>query len=320
MDFAQFTRLVPYFSEVEKVVLEGWGESLLHPDLADAIRLVKSQGAEAGFVTSGYGLDYPRAEELVRAGVDFIGFSLAGASASVHESIRVNSRLTHITAALQYLREAKKRLAAVNPRVHLIYLMLEDNIHEVPQLPSQAREMGVTEVILTNLIQMSTSQQAAQAVFTCGEKPEKEYAALIAAALLKAKENGVVLKAPGLIPEEVAVCAENPLENVYIDTTGEVSPCVYLYPPVNSPFTRIFCGQKTSQEKLSFGNIFQEPWAAIWNREAYRDFRAVFTARNKAGQDWNERILNPGGSGRHDSPSLPDFPSVCATCHKRLGV
>ncbi|HBZ55990.1 MAG TPA: hypothetical protein DEO88_11350, partial [Syntrophobacteraceae bacterium] len=101
MDFDHFRNLSPYFRHVSNVVLEGWGEPLIYPHLLDAVRLVKSQGARAGFVTSGYGLTRDYGANLLRSGLDFIGFSLAGASASTHEAIRTGSRHDQLLQAIQ---------------------------------------------------------------------------------------------------------------------------------------------------------------------------------------------------------------------------
>jgi len=53
MNINDFKRLIPYLKDVETVILEGWGESLLHKNLIEAIRLVKEGGSEVGFVTKG---------------------------------------------------------------------------------------------------------------------------------------------------------------------------------------------------------------------------------------------------------------------------
>ena len=50
-----FKKIVPYMKDVENVVLEGWGESLMHKDLIQCIHLVKKEGSRVGFVTSGSG-------------------------------------------------------------------------------------------------------------------------------------------------------------------------------------------------------------------------------------------------------------------------
>src|SRR5512133_2303701 len=93
MPLEDFKKILPYLTEVETVVLEGWGESLLHRDLSQCIRLVKEKGSQVGFVTSGFGLTRDRVSEIIRAGVDFVGFSVSGTSPETHDAIRVNSHL-----------------------------------------------------------------------------------------------------------------------------------------------------------------------------------------------------------------------------------
>ena len=92
MTVAEFAAVARGLGEVESVVLQGWGEPLLHGGLVDVVRIAKA-GAQApagggapsappavGFVTSGKGLDARYAAELVAAGVDFMGFSVAGSA------------------------------------------------------------------------------------------------------------------------------------------------------------------------------------------------------------------------------------------------
>ena len=98
---------------------------------------------------------------------------------------------------------------------------------------------------------------------------------------IKAKELGITFRIHPLSPTDVAVCEENPLRNLYISVDGEVSPCVYLYPPLPSPFKRIFCGKEYTMNNLSFGNIFKESFDAIWDKKGYADFRYPFEQRKR---------------------------------------
>ena len=69
--------------------------------------------------------------------------------------------------------------------------------------------------------------------------------------------------------------------NLYISAEGEVSPCVYLYPPLPSPFKRIFCGKEYWIEKVSFGNIFRDSFSAIWNQAIMSSSETEFMEREK---------------------------------------
>ncbi|MEE8329809.1 MAG: radical SAM protein [Thermodesulfovibrionia bacterium] len=336
MSYDDFKKLTPYLKDVERVVLEGWGESLLHKNLPEILRLVKAEGPEAGFVTSGKGLDKAYIDELINAGVDFIGFSLSGGSSRTHNSIRVNSDFEVLLEDIKTFNEIKAGRKLKKPKLHIVYLMLMDNIFEIPSLIGIAKSIGIEDIILINLIHVSNEWQEKQRVFTCLKSPltplfqrgakaviqrgaNGEHGEILKEAEIKARELKINLKLPSLSPTEVYVCEENPLENLYISTDGEVAPCVYLYPPVSSPFKRIFCGAERQTKKLSFGNIFSEPFSDIWDKREYMDFRKCFMLRReRGGQPPLSAYM--GSIRRKETSVLPKAPDQCTTCHKMLGV
>jgi len=345
-----FKNISGYFSKAENIVLQGWGEPLLYRNLIDAVRIVKEKGASAGFVTSGSGLERELISELINTGTDFIGFSLAGATAKTHNSIRMNSDFELLLENIRFLNAVKKEKRLDKPRLHIVYLMLKDNITDVPALVELAKHTGINDIILTNLIHVSNEWQEGRKVFRCqhphpdpppsrgreelettitspspcgrgrGGGGNEAYEEILQVAEAKAKKLKINLRQPSLSPVDVPVCEENPLRNLYISVDGEVSPCVYLYPPVPSPFKRIFCGNKFETEKASFGNIFRESFDIIWNSKEYVEFRERFILRKRRFEEMYSPFWNLDGLKRFEMMPLPDPPEHCRTCHKVLGV
>ncbi|MDZ4122549.1 MAG: SPASM domain-containing protein, partial [Candidatus Cloacimonadaceae bacterium] len=175
--------------------------------------------------------------------------------------------------------------------------------------------IGISEVILLNIIQVTNIEQDSQKTFSCEEG--SLYKDTLKAAESTARKLNISLPMPAISPQDVAVCSENPLDNLYISVDGAVSPCVYLYPPVPSPFTRIFCGNEDLTHHVSFGNIFTEPFDEIWAKKKYRDFRNAFASRQKRWTEAYDALLEMRLP--KDSP-VPDPPSPCRTCHKILGL
>jgi MoaA/NifB/PqqE/SkfB family radical SAM enzyme len=313
-----FKKLLPYLREVETVVLEGWGESLLHKDLSQCIRLVKKEGPQVGFVTSGMGLAKDRISKLIEAGLDFVGFSVSGTTPEKHDAIRVNSHLQEVLQSIRLFHEEKKRQGLLRPKMHIVFLMVKDNIFEVPFVPAFAKEVGIEEVVLTNICHCINVWQEENRVFVW-ESGENKYEKIVKQAEANARALKIRLKRPSLSAIDIPVCEENPLGNLYISAEGEVSPCVYLYPPLPSPFKRIFCSKEYWQEKVSYGNIFREPFPAIWNRRNYEQFRNHFVEREKRFKELYASLW--------DSPKMKDArgnvlshpPESCKTCHKILG-
>jgi MoaA/NifB/PqqE/SkfB family radical SAM enzyme len=319
MPFDAFKKLLPYLKDVEAVILEGWGESLLYPNLTECIRLIKREGPQVGFVTSGKGLTQSRASELVAAGLDFVGFSIAGTTPETHAAIRVNSHLSEIFDGVRLFNEERTRQGTPGPKVHLVFLMLKDNMQEVSEVPMLAKEMGVEEVFLTNICHTISTWQEEQRIFTWEEKANP-YDKIVTKVEDRAKKLNVKLKRPSLSATDVPVCEENPLGNLYISAQGEVSPCVYLHPPLPSPFKRIFCGREYWIEKLSFGNAFQVPFSEIWNRAPYVDFRSRFVQRDKKSRELFLSLLEGTKPGIPQREAFPEPPDPCKSCHKILGL
>ena len=319
MALENFKKILPYLRDVETVVLEGWGESLLHKDLSECIKLVKKEGSKVGFVTSGMGLTEERVAELVEAGLDFVGFSIAGTTPAIHDAIRINSHLPNVLGAIRLFQEEKKRRGLQRPNIHLIYLMLKDNIREVPSVPAFAKEAGLEEVILTNICHTINLWQETQRVFVW-EDVENKYEETLQRAEINARALNIHLRKPSLSAVDVPVCAENPFSSLYISAEGEVSPCVYLYPPLPSPFKRIFCEKEYLTEKVTFGNIFRDPFPVIWNSSEYDAFRNRFHAREKAYRDLCFSLWDSPRLDHVREPVLPEPPEPCKPCHKILGL
>jgi MoaA/NifB/PqqE/SkfB family radical SAM enzyme len=317
MPLDNFQKLAPYFKNVEAVVLEGWGESLLHPHLIDCIRLVKQEGSQVGFVTSGKTLNEAYITELVKAGPDFIGFSLSGASPQTHDAIRVNSNLAELTQHIHFFQETKARLNKSNPKFHIVYLLLRNNIHELPLLLRLAKDLNIEEVILIHIALVSNAWQEEQKVFA--DTPNPEYEAILQEGERLAKELKIQYKRPSLTPRDMPVCSENPLQNLYISVKGNVSPCVYLNPPLPTPFTRLFRGKSHTLEKLKYGNIFSDSFEPVWGRKEYVEFRNCFEMREKRFQDHYASLLDPDKMKGTGANSPPPPPIPCHTCYKILG-
>lgn len=340
MSIDAFRKISPYFKDVENVILQGWGEPLLHKNLIDAIRIVKAEGSQVGFVTSGKGLTRDYISDILNTGIDFIGFSFAGATANTHNSIRVNSAFEMLLNSIHTFNKIKTDHKLKKPKLHIVYLMLKDNISEIPAMLKLANELGIEEVFLTNLIHVTNDWQDKQRVFRCDKHPhpnpnpsaspspcgrgrgggvDEDYEKILKETEIKARELKINLRRPSLSAQDVPVCEENPLGNLYISVDGEVSPCVYLHPPVPSPFKRIFCGNQNNIKKLSFGNIFRESFQNIWNTKRYTEFRNSFINRKRKSEQRYLYFLNMDRK-KLLKESLPQPPEQCRTCHKMLGV
>jgi MoaA/NifB/PqqE/SkfB family radical SAM enzyme len=318
MTMEDFQKIIPYLKDVESVVLEGWGESLLHPNLAEIVRLAKKEGPSVGFVTSVMGLNHGYMERLLDAGLDFMGFSLAGATPRTHNSIRVHSDLEKLIQEIRSLQALKASRKLELPRLHIVFLLLKASIAEAPLIIDLAKDLGIGEVILIHLAQVSNTWQEEQKCFSRNGFPE--YENILQEVEAKSRESKISLRRPSLAAQDVPICAENPLRNLYISVKGNVSPCVYLNPPVNSPFLRIYDGKECLAEKVKFGDILNEPFERIWQREEYVSFRNSFSCRQERFDELASALWDPDRRRRFSQDPVPPPPVPCQTCHKMWGV
>jgi MoaA/NifB/PqqE/SkfB family radical SAM enzyme len=203
--------------------------------------------------------------------------------------------------------------------MHIVFLMVKENISQLPSVPSFARQIGIEEVVLTNICHCINVWQEKNRVFVW-ERSDNEYEKIVKQTEADAHNLGLRLKRPSLSAINVPVCEENPLGNLYISANGEVSPCVYLYPPLPSPFKRIFCGREHWIEKVSFGNIFTDPFPTIWNGGNYEQFRSRFMEREKGVRDLYFSLWDSPKLKNSQAETLPDPPGSCRTCHKIIGI
>lgn len=321
MPIDNFGRLAPYFRNVENVVLEGWGEPLLYKDLTEAVKIVKDAGSHPGFITSGWGLTRDRIADLVGNGLDFIGFSLAGATPETHASIRVNSDLSDIVEAIECFNRIKADNNLQKPSMHIVFLVLRDNLAEIPPLLDLAKRIGIEVVVLINLAMVTNEWQNNQKIFTCDNRDSDP---VLEEAEIKAAELGITLRQCRTSPQNLAVCEEDPLRNLFISVDGEVAPCVYLHPPTTSGITRIYCDHDVTMERLSFGNIFAKPLEHIWDSRDYAEFRGILASRKKKIKKLYSYDASSGSNAerlrRLRDETLPDPPAPCRTCHRMLGL
>lgn len=132
---------------------------------------------------------------------------------------------------IQTFIEIKKTEKLKKPDLHLVYLMLKDNISEVPLLIQLAKDTGIETVILTNIIHVTNEWQEKQRIFSCNKSSlhppsipplvrgdaerlkdgKGDYEEILKEAEAKAKDLNIRLRYPSLSPIEVSICEENPL-------------------------------------------------------------------------------------------------------------
>lgn len=95
--------------KVKNVVLHTVGESLLHPNIVDMIKLAKSKGFITRLSSNGTLLNPNLSKSLVESGLDQFRFSLEGAKKETYENIRIGGDFNTLLANMKALKEIRDK-------------------------------------------------------------------------------------------------------------------------------------------------------------------------------------------------------------------
>jgi len=308
-------KIAPHLGLFGLVYLQGWGEPMLHPDLWDMLAMAQEKGCTTGFTTNGAYLQDEQNQRLVDMGVNLISVSFAGTAATVHESLRTHSEFSQLCKNFESLAKLKKQKGVEDPWLELHFLMTRANLNEFPSLVELGASLGANEIVATNLSYAPSLELDRMHVF--GEQPLSEDIEIIGQAKTNAERLNIPLRVyPLQIEPQTLVCDADPINTVYINHRGEVTPCVYLGLTVPGKIPRYYHGEAHPFDTLSFGNVSIGLEQALQGkgREA---FVAAFKRRNISKVPL---AIFTYLTEQTESDELPLPPAPCQHCYKMLGI
>jgi len=151
---ATFAALKDTFPSLDALVLNGIGEPLLNPHLEKFIARAKREMPAhgwIGFQSNGLLLNNLRAISLVHAGLDRICLSMDGVSPSTFSAIRAGGQLLDLECALSAVTSAKDICSRPNLQIGVEYVVMRDNLEELPAALSWAAARGAGFAIVSHL-------------------------------------------------------------------------------------------------------------------------------------------------------------------------
>ncbi len=272
MDFNLYCRIVDQFTNLQTLHLQGLGEPFLHPRFFDMVTYAANKGVRVTTNTNLTTLSPKRALLTVASGLDTLHFSIDGTTAETYERIRVNAHFDKVLANLGNLVEARQRLGSALPHLHMVMVIMRQNLAELPDLVRLASQYGAEEVFAQQL-----SHDFGDPAFHKNFQPLNDYVKeqsllyedperierYFGQARALAKELGVVLRLPRPRPKPYPANMPGrdrcdwPWSSAYISFQGYAMPCCIA----------------SSPEVIELGLINGDNFDAIWNGEAYNRFR-----------------------------------------------
>lgn len=252
-----FAALWPLMRRTARVHLQGWGEPLLHPHFFDFVELAIRAGCRVSTTTCGLHMNDTVAEKLVVCGVDVVAFSLVGTD-ETSNAARAGVSFARVEAAVRTLQRVRKARVGVHLEVHLAYLLLWSVRKALRGLPALMDDWDVHGAVISTLDFIARPEFAAEAILPADTDKITEAAALIAHA-----QTAATRPIWAALPENSPApqCKERVHKTLYVDAEGQVSPCIYLNVPGNSPRRRVV------------GNVLTTDACTLWADPDYTHFR-----------------------------------------------
>jgi putative metalloenzyme radical SAM/SPASM domain maturase len=150
-----FLSLAPAFPHLEALILNGIGESLLHPGLEEYIRIAKHEmpaGSWIGFQSNGLLLGEKKAFSLVEAGLDRICLSLDATCPDTFRKIREGGEVDDLDQAFAALRAAARQYPESELQIGVEFVVMRDNISQLPDVLRWSASRGASFAIVSHLL------------------------------------------------------------------------------------------------------------------------------------------------------------------------
>lgn len=210
-----FRRVLPGLARARSLVLTGFGEPLLHPDLAEMIALAREampRDAQIGFQSNAMLLDRHVARALLQAGLTRLCVSVetVGESADARDPLHGGPFLAAVEAGLDALAQARalvpKTPAEAPPfEFGLQFVLMRSTLPELPGVIRFAARHGAAFVLASHVLPYR-AEDAAESLF-CPDTEEAR--ALYDAWRERAAREGLDLSRAHGLPWKYAKTAED---------------------------------------------------------------------------------------------------------------
>jgi radical SAM protein with 4Fe4S-binding SPASM domain len=245
------------------------------------IEHARKAGCRVSTTTNGMPLDQVNITRLVASGIDHVAFSLAGIGKK-NDGMRRGTEFNTLLGAISGVAAVKKALASDTPEVNVAYLLLRSGLSSLTEIVPSLEGRGIENVIISTLDFVPARELESERITPKNEAEYRDLKSKLDGVVEGGKRAGIAIQYHLADPgHKKRTCTENIGRALVVSADGAVSPCVFTNIPV-SGVSHIVEGCDEIYERLTFGNLSEDPLSSIWRNERYTDFRKSF-----------RRALNP---------------------------
>ncbi len=216
------------------------------------VKICKSKNIYTEFVTNGTLLNEKKSGELINSGLDKLFISLDSIRPENYESVRKGAKFREVIENVKEFIRQRKSLGKSQPSVGVVVVLMNRNQQELAEIIDFVYHLGVDSVLIKGL---NTAYLEQPGHLQYDTEEFEEFFSLRED--FKSKGFDIQLSTPH--NKKVRRC-HWPWTSAFLTVNGDITPCC------NCP----------DSARLSFGNLFQQPFLEIWNSREYRDFRSIF--------------------------------------------
>ena len=124
------------------------GEPYLHPQFLDMVQYAASKNIYTATSTNAHYLKDENARLTVESGLDRLIISIDGTTQDTYQSYRVGGSLERVIEGARNIIAWKKKLKSKTPHVMFQFLVVKPNEHQIPEVYTLAKQIGVDQVVL----------------------------------------------------------------------------------------------------------------------------------------------------------------------------
>lgn len=193
------------------------GEPTLHPDLAWAVKTAKAMDYKSITIDTNGFLFHDILDKITPEEVDFISFSLDGATQETNDAIRGEGCYHAVVTGVEKAKEKGFPCS-------MIYTVSEKNIHELELMPEIVRSLGITRFFIQVIGMRGKSGKAPSGTLqVCRET----WLDLIPSVAERIARDGITVTYPRVFLDatEPFECAGNVADNYFVFPNGRVYRC-----------------------------------------------------------------------------------------------